>query len=138
MPGYHVLAGASSELPAGDIGFVVTANGQGGYRLTWSDTAGSAAHFSGSITCDTTFDPSQLRGYSGYENVGLSSDNTTITFDSVPGANLDGVDLVSNSDPIYLDLLVDGSHNGFNIYFTGAESSLLLTSSYDPVAFTSP
>src|SRR5437764_14251494 len=47
--GYHVSAGAASELPAGDIGFVVTANGQGGYRLSWSDTPGSTAEFAGTI-----------------------------------------------------------------------------------------
>ena len=53
-------------------------------------------------------------------------------------AQLDGVDLVSGSDPIYVDLTVNGVHSGFSIYFTGAQSSLLLTSQYDPVAFTSP
>src|SRR5690242_4404308 len=37
-PGYHVLAGASTSLPAGAIGYLVTANGQGGYRVTWTDT----------------------------------------------------------------------------------------------------
>jgi hypothetical protein len=136
--GYHVLAGAASELPAGDIGFVITANGQGGYRLTWSDTLGSTAEFAGTITCDSTFDPTQLKGYSGYETITLSSDNRTITFDSVPGSALDGVDLVSGSDPIYVDMTVNGIHSGFSIYFTGAQSSLLLTSQYDPVAFTSP
>ena len=138
MPGYHVSAGAASELPNGDIGFVVTANGSGGYRLTWSDTLNSPAHFAGSITCDTTFDPTQLKGYSGYENISLSSDDSTITFDSVPGNQLDGVDLVSGSDPIYVDLTVDGSHSGFSIYFTGAHTGELLTAQYDPVAFTSP
>ena len=56
----------------------------------------------------------------------------------MPGAQLDGVDLVSGSDPIYVDLTVNGVHSGFSIYFTGAQSSLLLTSQYDPVAFTSP
>jgi hypothetical protein len=138
MLGYHVSANAASELPAGDIGFVITANGQGGYRLTWSDTLASTAEFAGSITCDSTFDASQLKGYSGYETITLSSDNRVITFDSVPGNSLDGVDLVSGSDPIYVDLTVNGVHSGFSVYFTGADSSQLLTSSYDPVAFTSP
>jgi hypothetical protein len=138
MLGYHVSAGSDSELPAGDIGFVVTANGQGGYRLTWSDTLGSTAEFSGTLTCDSSFDPNQVKGYSGYETITLSPDNRVLTFDSVPGAQLDGVDLVSGSDPIYADLTVNGVHSGFSIYFTGAESHLLLTSAYDPVAFTSP
>jgi hypothetical protein len=136
--GYHLSAGADSELPAGDIGFVVTANGQGGYRLNWSDTLGSSAQFAGTITCDTNFDANQVKGYSGYETIGISPDTRTITFDSVPGSQLDGIDLVSGSDPIYADLTVNGVHSGFSIYFTGAESHLLLTSDYDPVAFTSP
>ena len=138
MPGYHVAANASSTLPAGDLGFVVTANGQGGYRITWSDTYGSAAHFSGVITTDGQFDPNQVAHYSGAESIALSSDLSTITFESTPGAALDGVDLVSSTDPIYLDLFVDGARTGFGVYFTGGQSGQLLSSAYVPVAFTSP
>jgi len=138
MLGYRVQANASAGLPAGDLGFVVTANGQGGYRVTYSDTYGSAAHFQGVITTDGQFDPSQVRGFTGYENVTLSTDLGTITFSSTPGSNLDGVDLVSSTDPIYLDLYVDGSHSGFGIYFTGAETGAQLSAAYNPVAFTSP
>ena len=36
--GYRVAANASAVLPAGDLGYVVTANGAGGYRVVWSDT----------------------------------------------------------------------------------------------------
>ena len=138
MLGYHVARNASAVLPAGDLGYVVTADGVGGYRLVWSDTLDSAATFSGSITTDGVFDASQLHGFSGAEDITLSADGGTITFSSVPGANLDGVDLVSSTDPIYADLQVEGSHGGFGIYFTGAESGAQLNSAYDPVAFTSP
>ena len=136
--GYRVAANASAELPAGDLGFVVTANGQGGYRITWSDTYASAASFTGSLTTDGAFDPLQLHGYSGAESVQLSADAGTVTFSSTPGSYVDGVDLVSSTDPIYLDLRVDGSRSGFGIYFTGAESHSNLNADYDPVAFTSP
>lgn len=138
MLGYHVMANASSTLPSGDLGFVITANGNGGYRITWSDTLGSAAHFSGVATTDGSFDPSQVRYYSGYETIGISSDARTVTFESTPGQNVDGVDLVSTTDPIYLDVAVDRAHAGFSIYFTGAQTGSLISSSYDPVAFTSP
>jgi hypothetical protein len=138
MLGYHVSAGAASALPDGDIGYVVTANGQGGYRVSWSDTYGSPAHFSGTITTDGVFDPSQFSGLSGAEYLSMSADQRTISFDSVPGSNFDGVDLVSSTDPIYVDATVDGSHYGFSMYFTGADTHQVLTSSYDPVAFTSP
>lgn len=138
MPGYHVLANGSVGLPDGDLGYMVTANGQGGYRITWTDTLGSAAHFSGTITSDAQFYPSSVVGYSGAEYITLSSDARTITFDSTPGTYVDGVDLVSATDPIYLDLQVDGARAGFSIYFTGADTGAQLTSAYDPVAFTSP
>jgi len=138
MLGYRVEANASAELPAGDLGFVITANGQGGYRVTWSDTYGSAAAFTGYITTDGYFDPTQVRGYSGAEDIQLSADDSTITFGSTPGSYVDGVDLVSSTDPIYLDLRVDGAQTGFGIYFTGAESGAQLAADYNPVAFTSP
>src|SRR4051794_31389045 len=136
--GYRVESGAAAELPAGDLGFVITANGQGGYRVTWSDTYGSAAAFTGYITTDGYFDPYQVRGYSGAENIELSADQGMITFGSTPGSYVDGVDLVSSTDPIYLDLRVDGERTGFGVYFTGAESGAQLSSDYNPVAFTSP
>jgi hypothetical protein len=136
--GYRVAANSSAVLPSGDLGYVITADGVGGYRVVWSDTYGSAAVFSGSITTDGSFDFSQLRGYSGAEDITLSADGGTITFSSVPGANLDGVDLVSSTDPIYVDLRVDGARSGFGIYFTGGESFAQLSSDYNPVAFTSP
>jgi hypothetical protein len=138
MLGYHVAANASVEMPAGDLGFLITANGQGGYLVTWTDTVGSPAHFSGTITTDGQFDPNQLTRYSGYENATLSSDLKTITFDSTPGTVVDGISMVPSTDPIYLDAYVDGVHTGFDILFTGADSGARLDSAYDPVAFTSP
>jgi hypothetical protein len=138
LVGYRVEANASAELPAGDLGFVITANGQGGYRVTWSDTYGSAANFTGYLTTDGYFDASQVRGYSGAEQIQMSADAGTVTFSSTPGSYVDGVDVVSSTDPIYLDLRVDGSRTGFGIYFTGAESGAQLSSAYNPVAFTSP
>ena len=136
--GYRVAANASAVLPADARGFVVTANGAGGYRVSWSDvddTTGSL--FSGSITTDGAFDPAQLQGLSGAEDITLGDDGS-ITFSSTPGTHLDGVDLVSSTDPIYLDARIDGTRDGFLIYFTGAESGAQLASDYDPVAFTSP
>jgi hypothetical protein len=136
-PGYRVLANSSASIPGGDLGYLVTANGQGGYRVVWTDTLNSSARFSGTITVDGTFDSRQTQGFSGAENLTYLASNQ-ISFDSVPGANVDGIDLVSSSDPIYLDGQIDGSHVGVNIYFTGAHTASLVNSAYDPVAFTSP
>jgi hypothetical protein len=136
-PGYRVLANGSASIPGGDIGFLVTANGQGGYRVAWTDTLNSPAHFTGTITVDGEFDTRQTNGLSGAESLTYAAPNQ-LAFDSVPGSNLDGVDLVSSTDPIYLDAMIDDSHVGVNIYFTGAQTGLLVNSAYDPVAFTSP
>lgn len=136
MLGYHVSAGAASEVPDGDQGFVVTANGAGGYRVAWVAFDGSSSVFSAHVTSDTTIDPSSVQGFSGREQIALSADDTTLDVQSVPGGSPDGVDLVPLSDPIYVDLRIDGAPA--HVYFTGADTGRLLLSSYDPVAFTSP
>ena len=137
LTGYHVLAGADTAIPDGDIGYLVTANGQGGYRLTFIDTAGSPAVFEGTITTDVAFDPNSTTKYSGAENVTFTA-NDRIDFSGVPGASIEGVDFVAQTDPIYIDVTVDGSHQGFGIFFTGARTSLVQEAAFDPVAFTSP
>ena len=105
---------------------------------TFGHTQGYESLVTGYITTDGYFDPTQLRGYSGSENIELSADQGMITFGSTPGSYVDGVDLVSSTDPIYLDLRVDNARTGFGTYFTGAESGTVLSSDYNPVAFTSP
>jgi hypothetical protein len=136
--GYHVAANAAAVLPADERGFVVTANGAGGYRVSWSDLFGSASEFSGTVSTDGSFDPLQLHGLTGAEDISLSQDNATVTFSSTPGTSLDGIDLVSSTDPIYVDARVDGINDGFLVYFTGAQSGAQLSSAYNSVAFTSP
>ncbi len=137
--GYHVAANAGAVLPADRRGFVVTADGAGGYRVAWSDLADdSTSEFSGSITSDGTFDATQLHGLTGLEDLSLSDDGATLTFASTPGVRLDGVDLVASTDPIYVDARIDGVRDGFLLYFTGAQSGAQLASDYNPVAFTSP
>src|SRR5947208_12853788 len=69
LSGYHVLANADTSIPAGDIGYLVTANGGGGYALYWTDTAGSAAFFQGSVTTDRGFDPNSTVKVDGSEDV---------------------------------------------------------------------
>jgi hypothetical protein len=61
-----------------------------------------------------------------------------IDFSGTPGASVQGVQFVSLTDPVYFDLTVEQSHQGFGIYFTGARSRLVQDSFYNPVAFTSP
>lgn len=132
--GYYVLANAGASLPGGDIGYIITANDTGGYRITWTDTLNSNSLFDGSITADQGFDPSQTFGYSGNEQITMPN-NGEIDFSSTPGSDLHGVDLVSISDPIILTARVNGSRQGFDIVFTGAYSGSTVAATYDPVAF---
>jgi hypothetical protein len=134
---YHVLAGGSAEIPGGDLGFVITANGQGGYRLAYTDTLGSASEFSGHVTTDGTFDERQLSSLSGSQSFTLTAPNR-IDFASIPGANIDGFDLVSSTDPVYVEARVNGFETGFDILFAEAPDGAVVTSSFNPVAFTSP
>jgi hypothetical protein len=141
--GYRILPGASTEIPAGDIGFLVTGNGRGTFRVAWVDTANSLAVFSGTITTDGALDvPNTLA--IGRAQIQVMPPST-ITFTSAPGASVDGVDLTTTSGEILLDALVDNSHDGFGIFFTGAGSSLVLdalsgttTQPLNPVAFELP
>ena len=134
-PGYRVAANASVTMPDGDLGFLVTANGAGGYRVAWTDTQGTPALFSGTLTTDGSFDYSQL-GVVGAPSVEETASNR-IDFSSRPGAAIDGIDLVSSSDPIYLTAYVDGRMDGFSIYFDDPAAGPSV-SNYDPVSFSSP
>ena len=134
-PGYRVAANAAVTMPDGDLGFVVTANGAGGYRIAWTDTQGTAALFSGTLTTDGSFDYTQL-GALGEPSIEETASNR-VDFSSRPGAAVDGIDLVSSTDPIYLTAFVDGRTDGFSIYFSDPAVGLA-TSAYDPVSFTSP
>lgn len=136
MLGYHVRAGAASEVPGDELGFVVTANGFGGYRIAWVALDGSTRIFSGSVETDGTIDPATVAPLSGREQIVVRGDGSAVDFSSVPQGTADGVDLVPSSDPIYVDLRIDGAPAA--IFFTGADTSRLLQSAYDPVAFTSP
>src|SRR4051794_6908069 len=88
--GYRVESGAAAELPAGDLGFVITANGQGGYRVTWSDTYGSAAGFFGTLTTHGHFRVLPGGGYSGARGIHISGDHGGLTLSSAPGSYLHG------------------------------------------------
>lgn len=134
--GYHVRAGADSVLPADVAGFVVTANGLGGYRIAWSGFTGLAQLFTATVTSDGPFIPSSIVGLSGRERITLTTDNAQLDVQSAPDGTVEGVDFVPLTEPIYVDLRIDGAPAP--IFFTGADSGRQRQSLYDPVSFTSP
>jgi hypothetical protein len=134
--GYHLRAGAASEVPGDAVGFVVTANGLGGYRLAWVAFDGNASTFDVTVESDGVFDPASTLPLSGNETITQTTDNRTLTAASVPSSAPDGVDFVPSADPIYVDARIDGAPA--DIYFTGADTSRVRVTALDPVAFTSP
>jgi hypothetical protein len=132
MIGYHVSANAPSRIQAGES-FEITADGKNGYKLVYTDTAGSPSQFYAVISTDVGFD--KVSPVSGTESVKLNGKQIMVS--SVPGAAKHGVSFVARSEPIYLTAYIDGRVQG-NIYFTGGLSGALATSPTNPVAFTSP
>jgi hypothetical protein len=136
--GYHVRAGVPAQRVPGGLGFVITADGQGGYQITWTTTvADSGKHtFIAEVTSDGAFDPSSVVPMSGREHVQVLDGARRLWVTSQPGSDHpDGFAFVS-SEPIYVMVLVDGGQRF--IFFTGAETGRLMMSNYSPVAFTSP
>jgi hypothetical protein len=134
--GYHVSAGASSLVPDGEAGFVVTANGLGGYRVGWVGFDGAPSTFGGTITSDGPFDRPSILASGIDTQLTIATDNSAIGFSAVTGGSPEYVDFVPLQDPIYVDLRVDGAYG--HIFFTGADTGHVYQSSYNPVAFTSP
>jgi hypothetical protein len=133
---FHILGNAATAIPGGDRAYAVTSNGNGTYRLTWSDTAGFSTCFTGRITGLDAFNASQVTGFSGAETIQLISPNQ-IGFASVPNSAVDGVDFFAQRDPIYVDVYADGSPS-VNIYYTDGSTSLVTATGRNPVAFSSP
>jgi hypothetical protein len=135
-PVFHIVPNGSSAIPVGDIGYLITANGQGAYRLVWIDTLNSPACFSGILSTTGTFDASQTRKYSGQETISASAANE-IRFASVPGSTLQGIDVTPSTDPLYVDAYIDGNPVAVNIYYSRIPGTAE-SANADPAAFTSP
>jgi len=132
---FPILAGGVASIQAGDYGFVVTANGQGGYRVAYSDQAGLATCFSGILRADQGFDPAQTRRLGGAV-ISSSVDNLEIRFASAPGAAVDGVDVVSQTDPLFVEAFVNGGTSGVQIFTVDKSNQLTVVNggrgAFDP------
>jgi hypothetical protein len=121
-----------------DIGYYVTANTGGSYRVVWTDPGNSAAYFHGSIYSDGGF--TQYGQYvdpvdgASLAYLTLVSTNR-LDFDSRPGAYHDGVDLVSSTPNLYLDVYIDGIGAANNIFFVDPTGATV-ASPVNPVGFT--
>jgi hypothetical protein len=132
-PGYYILSGTVPSLDLFRyIGFVVSATGSGHYSISWINGNGGPEVFSGAITVDGQFDQQATVGHTGSEGLAFTAPNR-LSFQSTPGNNLLGLEVVSTSDPIYVDALINQSHPGVAITLTG-ENGGTWSSEFDPVA----
>jgi hypothetical protein len=113
---YRVRANAGTDIPSGDAAYAVTANATGGYTVAWSDRTGSNVNaFSGTLQASAGFDPTQTQRLSGAEQITVGA--SSIGFSSVPGTRIDGLSVVTLSDPLFVDARLN-SAAAPSIYYT--------------------
>ncbi len=136
FPAYHVQAGQSVGVVAGDGAYYITSNGMGTYSVTWTNDVNIGDCFSGRITGIDNFNQSQVTGFSGLETVSLIAPNQ-IGFASTPGTAIDGVNFFAQQDPVYLDVYINASPS-VNIYYPDGTTGLDTATGANPAAFLSP
>jgi hypothetical protein len=113
---YRVRPNVGTDIPSGDAAYAVTANSTGGYTVAWSDRTGSISNaFTGTLEASAGFDPSQTRRLSGAEQITVGAN--AIGFSSVPGTRIDGLEVVTLSDPLFVDARLNGAAAP-SIYYT--------------------
>jgi hypothetical protein len=133
---YVVAPDVGTVIPGGAIGYSITTNSGGGFKVAWTDTNGSAAHFHGSLFTNGTFGSNVVGTGTAYATLVGSN---RIDFDSTPGAGLDSVECAPTVEPLIVDLLVDNGYSGFEIFFTDATTGLVSsTGGVNPAAFQIP
>jgi hypothetical protein len=118
---FRVRPGSFAEIPASDFGFSVTANTTGGYRVAYSDQGGLATCFQAILSVGDdgptlgAFETNQTRalGAAVVEN----SATNEIRVASAPGSDVHGVDVVTTTDPLFLDVFINNSSSGTRIFF---------------------
>ena len=136
-PLYHVEPNVSTSFDATDNRptYALTAASGSSFRLVWSDPVGAATCFQGLITIDGTF--SQAAIAMGGADVVFNNSNQ-IAFASIPGSNIDGVDFIADTQPVYVDGFVD-SGTSTTIYYTDSDTGVETdTNNQNVAAFTSP
>ena len=142
---YGVKPGAGLSFEGAEWGYAVTADGTGGWTLSFVGNPDlSQNRFFGTAYVGTGTVGS-VQACQTCQAAGTSSVSATrIDFDAtLSGAALAGFTFVhdrnSASDPIYLDLYVDGYQSGvWKIYFVSTDTNSVGTSPENPVALVSP
>ena len=126
LSGYRIDAATSISLSK--AGFGVTNTSAGHFRLLWVGDASDV--LSGILTTDGVFDPTGTSPLGGKELVANQADR--IEFRLSPTASVNGLDLITSSGPIYLDLQRNEDRNAATLSFM--RSGQVATAAFNPVA----
>jgi hypothetical protein len=133
-PLYKIVPNGTATLAPGDVGFIVTANTSGGYRVAWTDETGGQYCMTGIIRGNGGLDTNQTIKLSGMETV--SANAQEVRFASKPGTRIDGIDVVTLGDPMYLDAYINGTLTNVRIYYRQAPSNQVTTAIENPASFS--
>lgn len=130
-PGY----GIDGVQPGYDLGYFITANTGGSFRVVWSgDAAGGSGyrHFTGSVWTPGNFvniDPGCVDGSCALESEDyvsstpyIDSSGSRIDFDTLNGNGIDGIDFVVDALPVYFQLNVDGYSDPTLVFFPATDN----------------
>jgi hypothetical protein len=135
-PEYHISAGQTTSVPAGDTAFLISSNGTGAYRLSWTDTTGASTCFTGLVTGNGPNELTGVAGLSGHELLQTRMNGQQVAFASIPGSTYDGVDVNNAHDPLYLDLYVNGTAS--RVYYVDGVTRLSSPSTSNLAAIRCP
>jgi hypothetical protein len=115
-------------------GYGITANVGGAYRLVWTGDgtrSGQYREFFGSVYTDGSF-TNIVPGCSDNSCALQSDDKVTapqsvtggerVDFDSISADTLGGFDFYVNAEPVYFDLLIDGTRNPTLVFFPSSDN----------------
>ena len=142
---YGVEPGVGLSFEGDEWGYAVTADGGGGWTVSFVGNPDLGSNrFFGSVYVGTNTIGS-IAACETCQAAGTSAiSSTRIDFDAtLSGAALAGFTFVHNSastsEPIYLDLFVDGYQTGtWKTYFVSSDTQQVAASPENPVALVSP
>jgi hypothetical protein len=126
LPGYRIDVTPTLSLDA--EGFGVTATNVGHFRIVWVGATSDVLE--GTLTTDGDFDPPSTSPLGGKELI--ANQAGMIQFKLSPTADLNGLDFVTSSGPVYLDLVRNADRAATEIAFLRQGERRL--SAHNPVA----
>ncbi len=147
---YDIAIGQPSSVePGAQVGYGITALATGSYRFKWTGDAsvnltgyrefwGSAwttGHFSNLIPgCANGGCPLEADQGDYVSNIITVTGGERIDWDTIASTGFDGFDVSTDTDPVYVDLFVDGNHLAGLVYLPLAPDGTIGSPSALPFA----